>query len=84
MSIKPKEIQRPFEIGTKVRFTQAYLASSSENHRQRFQDRTGAIHGYRMGANDPTVVFLREGRRHEVKLFEIQKKYLEVVLVAEK
>ncbi len=66
------------EVGTKVKFKEAFLARHSESER-RFQGRVGEVTGYRAGANEPIVVFPKDGRRKEVKLFEVCLNRIEIV-----
>jgi hypothetical protein len=66
-------------VGLKVRFTSAWLAKLSEVEARRYHNRIGVIHGYRLGADSPIVLFPKEGRRIEQKLFEVDVCTLEIV-----
>lgn len=65
--------------GQKVRFTEVSLARGPEGFRKRFAGRVGEVSGYRLGATRPIVVFPKEGRRIEQKLFEVDPRDLELV-----
>lgn len=69
---------RAFAVGTSVRFKADYLAQRPDAEK-RFLGRAGVVTGYRLGAADPIVEFPRDGRRKEVKLFEVPSSGLEVV-----
>lgn len=66
-------------VGTKVRFVQAFLDRLTPKESARLRGRVGVVSGYRLGAKEPTVVFERDGRRPELKLFEVQLSRLETV-----
>jgi hypothetical protein len=71
--------QVKLEVGTKVRFTEKYLKSCTEDHQKRLRDRVGVVSGYRFGAVSPTITFEKVGRFKELKMFEIYVTDLEVV-----
>lgn len=64
--------------GTRVRFTEDYLARSSEAFARRYRGRVGQVTGYRLGAIYPIVLFPKDGRRPEQKLFEVSTRALEI------
>lgn len=65
--------------GQSVRFTELQLALGDEAFRRRFQGRVGQVAGYRLGAECPIIEFRRDGRRPEVRLFEVSPRSLEIV-----
>lgn len=67
------------KIGTKVRFTEDWLSKSDPKYAQRFRGRIGVVHGYRAGSTQPIVVFPKDGRKSERKLFEVDTRRLEIV-----
>lgn len=73
-----KTTGRLFQLGTKVRFKEAFLEKDADD-KKRYQGRIGEVAGYRMGANDPIVLFPRNGRRKEQKVFEVFSSRLEIV-----
>ena len=75
MSIHDRSDLRVFVTGQKVTFTPEYLALQAEIEK-RFKGRVGTVVGYRMGAHEPIVEFPKDGRRKEVKLFEVQNNRL--------
>ena len=66
-------------VGTKVRFVDSFLARLTEKEAARLRGRVGTVTGYRMGANEPIVLFEKVGRRPELKLFEVDLRRIEVV-----
>jgi hypothetical protein len=74
-----KTAPQPLVPGTRVRLTDDYLQSFSPVLRRAHADRIGSVMGYRMGAIHPTLVFPKEGRRIERKLFEVEPKHFVVV-----
>ncbi|VTU41871.1 MULTISPECIES: hypothetical protein [unclassified Variovorax] len=72
-----------FEKGTKVRFTAEALVRKGPSESKRYSGRTGEVTGYRMGAVAPIVSFPKDGRRKEMRLFEVSVKDLEVVPAAQ-
>lgn len=67
------------EIGTKVRFVESFLGRLTEKEAARLRGRVGTVTGYRMGADEPIVLFEKAGRRPELKLFEVNLRRIEVV-----
>ena len=66
-------------VGTKVRFVDSFLARLTEKEEARLRGRVGTVTGYRMGANEPIVLFEKVVRRPELKLFEVDLRRIEVV-----
>lgn len=65
--------------GTKVRFSDDWLCNCSPEATMRCQGRNGIVEGYRLGADRPIVRFPKDGRRKELKLFEVDVRRLVVV-----
>lgn len=70
------DMRGKFEIGQKVKFTDAALRQMTGDEHVRFNGREGEIAGYRLGARDPIVVFPKRGRFKEIKLFEVPRSKL--------
>ena len=66
-------------VGTKVRVVDSFLARLTEKEAARLRGRVGTVTGYRMGANEPIVLFEKVVRRPELKLFEVDLRRIEVV-----
>lgn len=69
----------PLAVGTRVRFSEQWLTRVTATEAKRFSNRVGEVTGYRMGAREPIVLFAKDGRRPEIKLFEVPLARLEVV-----
>lgn len=73
--------------GTKVRFTEDYIANLDEQKAKRLKGRTGEISSYRLQVTRPgevplpIVVFPQVGRSKEIKLNEVDWRHLELVTV---
>lgn len=71
--------QSKLAVGTKVRFLESFLGRLSEKDAARLRGRVGTVTGYRMGSDEPIVLFAKAGRRTELKLFEVDLRRIEVV-----
>lgn len=69
----------PIAVGTRVRYSKAWLNSQSAQDVKRYQDRTGTVSGYRMGAAYPIVTFPKNGRLKEQKHYEVNPQDLEIL-----
>lgn len=65
--------------GTRVRFSDEWLTKCLPAEAKRYQGRIGTVEGYRLGADAPIVLFPKEGRRKEQRLFEVGVHRLVVV-----
>lgn len=76
------EVSAKLPVGTAVQFTSEWLARISSSEAKRFANRKGVINGYRGQSGDrvpePIVLFPKDGRRSEVKLFEVPWNRLEL------
>ncbi|EKT4528319.1 hypothetical protein [Pseudomonas asiatica] len=76
------EVSAKLPVGTPVQFTSEWLARIEPAEAKRFANRKGSINGYRAqlgtGVPKPIVLFLKNGRRSEVKLFEVPWSRLEL------
>lgn len=70
----------PLAIGTNIRFNEAFLARQSDLESRRYRGRVGVVSGYRAGANEPIVEFTKFGLFKAHKLFEVQLKWIEVLV----
>lgn len=78
------ELTKALPVGTKVQFTELYLARGGEKEIRKYKGRVGVITGYR-GQREfagyvpqPTVLFPKMGRYKEEKIFEPQWRDLEL------
>lgn len=69
------EVSAKLPVSTSVQFTSEWLGRLSPAEAKRFANRQGIINGYRgqigTGVPEPIVVFPKNGRRSELKLFEV-------------
>lgn len=70
--------QRVFDVNQSVRFNDQHLQRHPDAAK-RFAGRVGVVTGYRQAAGDPIVVFPKDGRRKEQKLFEVPSSALEAL-----
>ena len=66
--------------GTQVRVSDEWLAKLGPQEARRYEGRLGIVEGYRLGADNPIVLFPKDGRRKELKLFEFDSRRLVVVV----
>lgn len=78
------EVTKAPPVGTKVQFSERYLARGGEKEIRKYKGRVGEITGYR-GQREfagyvplPTVVFPKMGRYKEEKIFEPQWRDLDL------
>lgn len=73
------KVQRPIEVGTKVRFRDPALSRMEPKSRKRLTGRVGEVTGYRTGVNAPLVHFPRIGKFQQLLLCDVDAERLEQI-----